>query len=453
MRRRVRANEDGDEDEEAESLLERHRRLVLEVAALATDVAAAKRAADAADAASATGAVGGVGAASGGSAGLAGSLDPADSTLHPTDPSLASHAALIQATAALQRDLENISSDPHPAVLELIDPASAKRANSRMLIAGLHAFRDKSIAQAFSSDQSSSTSASSSTVTYELFYTPQAAADIHRTKLVELESRLTNLERIVGIQSVDPSHSVISDDYARASLFRATGSSTLIGALERIDHHLSLLAQPRTIDQATRRIQLVLADLERLTDLRKKMTADSRFMSLADGSTPAYVSGNRRSISINNNSNSDHNAASQAIAVSDEQSTSLIGDHLSTADSRIKYLYAALTRIEPISHHLPHLISRLRALQSLHADAATFSESLEAISNDQAKIKELASQTQQGMSKLLQSIKDNENVVIKNVEALDRRIDILLQRSGIGGSSAAAADSSSSSTSAPTGMS
>ncbi|KAI8929734.1 hypothetical protein BC831DRAFT_442857 [Entophlyctis helioformis] len=254
------------------------------------------------------------------------------------------------------------------------------------------------------------TASAADTVTYEVYYTPTASADIQRTKLIELESRLTNLERIVGMHTLDSAGSVVSDE-VRASLFQSGG--TLIGALERLDHHLSLIAQPRTLDVASRRIKTVLVELERLSDLERKQRVESKFMS-------------RSMLDLASAASASVGGGVGGVGGTEETSAMVLGDGLTTADSRTKHLYATLVRLEPVMQHLPHLVSRLRALQSLHAEMAVFAESVKVLGEDGARMRDMARSLQENMALLGESLKENEDVVARNVEALGQRIELLM---------------------------
>lgn len=91
-------------------------------------------------------------------------------------------------------------------------------------------------------------------------------------KTFQLEQRITNLERVIGIHSLDPASSVIGQE--STSLFATSG--TLIGALERIDHHLSMLADPLVFDQTLRRVKEATAALDKLAELKRKHKLDQR---------------------------------------------------------------------------------------------------------------------------------------------------------------------------------
>ena len=99
-----------------------------------------------------------------------------------------------------------------------------------------------------------------------------ASSSVSDEKTFQLEQRITNLERVIGIHSLDPASSVIGQE--STSLFATSG--TLIGALERIDHHLSMLADPLVFDQTMRRVKEATAALDKLAELKRKHKLDQR---------------------------------------------------------------------------------------------------------------------------------------------------------------------------------
>ncbi|KAI8898445.1 Dynamitin-domain-containing protein, partial [Globomyces pollinis-pini] len=200
-------------------------------------------------------------------------------------------------------------------------------------------------------------------------------------KDIELEARITNLERIVGLHALDPIDSVLSKEDGQ-SLFSTSG--TLIGSLERIDHHLVLLTQPEVLAESLKRVKEATASLETLIDLRRKQKIEA---------------------SISN------------------QSQSTV-----TLEKQINYLYEKMTRLEPIGNMIPNILLRLKALQSLHTEVAQTVEKLQILTEDQEKLKKVTSNNSQGLSLLQKTLAKDQSQITDNIAALDTRINDLLTK-------------------------
>ncbi len=118
-----------------------------------------------------------------------------------------------------------------------------------------------------------------------LIYKLQLGAANHQivskdAKIQELEKRLTNLERLVGLHTIDPISNLKIEN--QQSIFATSG--TLVGAMQRVDHHLAMLSNPVTFEGAVRRIKDSINSLDRLAELKRKQKLDLRNSSLDAGS-------------------------------------------------------------------------------------------------------------------------------------------------------------------------
>lgn len=87
-------------------------------------------------------------------------------------------------------------------------------------------------------------------------------------------------------------------------------------------------------------------------------------------------------------------------------------------DTKITYLYNQMMKLDAVGNIIPHLISRLLSLKSLHAEAATFSETLAVLKEDQKSLLELGLDTQKGMKVLTRTMIENQEKAIANLNAL-----------------------------------
>ncbi|KAI9363990.1 hypothetical protein DFJ73DRAFT_611043, partial [Zopfochytrium polystomum] len=235
------------------------------------------------------------------------------------------------------------------------------------------------------------TVSSSNQVTYELYYAPETAKMTELAKTHELETRVTQIERIMGIhllQNLDQ-----GDEDAIPSILASSGG-TLMGALERLDHHLAVLSQPRQLDNLSRRLKVVLADMERLMELRKKQQMENLTYGRMSGYMPGSGSG--------------------------------IGG--TETERKVNFLFSALDRLDPVIGVLPHLIARLHALRGLHTEAAVFAESLRMISEEQLMVKETGRGIEEALARMEANLKDNAAITERSVKSLDDRMTALLQK-------------------------
>lgn len=272
------------------------------------------------------------------------------------------HVALLKQVESLHAEIATIGSS-HATLLDRIEPSSSSDLRRSELLKTLQTFK-----------HADPTGKAQPGLTYELYLNAQTSPVVHRTKVSELETRLTTLERIVGVTRVDPLNRPMSADEVRQSLFQTSGS--LVGAMERIHLSLSLLTDPVMLDRLTRRMKTAIKHLETLFELKKKQRMESK----------------------------------------------LITSTGNTTDTQIEYLYNTLSQLEPCANAIPLIASRLKALQSLHNDAAVFSESLAALNEDQKQVKDAAKALQEGMARLVHNMQLNEAAVLQNMEAIEKRI-------------------------------
>ncbi|KAJ3191915.1 hypothetical protein HK101_007288 [Irineochytrium annulatum] len=321
------------------------------------------------------------------------------------------HAQLLEQIGLLNTELGRISqvldNAPDPSVLTeggaaagtLIKQIEAQKA----LISRVATFKTQTVANGEPASATvraaaSNADAPNNSITYELFYTPENAKLVQLAKLNELEARLTSLEKLVGIHFLQ---GLDNNDDSLTSVLNTAGS--LVGALDRLDHHLALLTQPRRLDNVARRVKTVTADMERLMELRKKQHLEHHY------SRDLTSAG-----------------ATAASAVSD------IDMHATQTETerRVNYLFSSLEKLDPIIGIIPRLITRLQSLRSLHTEAAVFSDSIKLVSNEQAKVAETAETIERMLTNMETSMAANAERAEKNIEALSKRLSNLLEKKG-----------------------
>lgn len=161
----------------------------------------------------------------------------------------------------------------------------------------------------------------------------------------------------------------------------------LLPLLNRLSAQLTLLTQPRHIDSISRRLKLLLADLERTS-----------------GASSAAVAGSRRQPS--------QGASLPTTAVSPLQ-----GDIL-----------PLLTRLSQHLPTLPHILTRLRTLSALHTSAAAFEATLKDLEDEQKKVRQGLGELSAAVTRVEQTFTENEAMAARNVKGLEQRIDSLFSR-------------------------
>ncbi|KAJ1554059.1 Dynactin subunit 2 [Cladochytrium tenue] len=356
---------------------------------------------------------------------------------------------LLKHVSALQGELGRLSSlaeaRPDPALLSIGGVAAgtlAKQAEvGKSLLAQLEAFKAMSISEggeivaglpAGQSDQlvvpsgGGNVPLGTAGVTYELYYAPETAKMTELAKMHELETRVSQLERLIGthlLQGLDQT----DEDAIPAILANAGG--TLLNALERLDHHLVLLSQPRQLDGLARRLKVVLVDMERLIELRKKQQLENLSYSR---SMAGYISGASLAAGAGDVGGPVGGGVGGPLAGLGAASSAVsdIDMHAAQTETerKVNFLYSALERLDPVIGVLPQLIARLHALRGLHTEAAVFAESLRMVSEEQVMVRETGRGIEEALARVEAGLRENAATAERNVKGLDERVRALMEK-------------------------
>jgi nuclear migration protein JNM1 len=172
---------------------------------------------------------------------------------------------------------------------------------------------------------------------------------------------------------------------------------------------MHLLTQPRHLDTISRRVKLLVNDLERVHEARRKI-GDNRPLNIALSSGITVSTGPPYAAALSGGT-----AAGEPALPPD-------------ALQKIDALFTLLPRIDPLIPLTPHLLTRLRSLSTLHSSSSSFhkdlqdtQENLEGLKRSEEFLKEL-------LGGLEQSLKSNRQVVKNNLESIQGRIDAVMQR-------------------------
>jgi len=165
---------------------------------------------------------------------------------------------------------------------------------------------------------------------------------------------------------------------------------------------MTILTQPRHIDAISRRLKLLLSDLERTHQQQQQQPQPH---GQAGGSQRKQSVGQSTTTSISTAIG--HPAASQVLA---EQLAPLV------------------TRLAPSLPHIPHLLNRLRTLSALHTSAAELEGTLDTLEKEQKATRGMLTELSTAVESVEKSLEDNRGVVRGNVESLEGRVEELMNR-------------------------
>ncbi|TFK44577.1 Dynamitin-domain-containing protein [Crucibulum laeve] len=187
--------------------------------------------------------------------------------------------------------------------------------------------------------------------------------------IIEMDKRVGELEKLVGS--------------SRTALDETSPlPSPLLPLINRLNNQLTLLTQPRHIDSVSRRLKLLLSDLDR-------------------ASASQHHSHRKQS--------SQPNSMPQHSQIQEQ-------------------LLPLLSRLGPSLPHIPHILTRLRTLSTLHTSASEFQGTLQDLEQEQQKMRESLLELEDAVQKVEKSLDENRSVVKGNVAGLEGRVDALLGR-------------------------
>jgi nuclear migration protein JNM1 len=211
----------------------------------------------------------------------------------------------------------------------------------------------------------------------------------------ELDRRLAALEKLVGtsgegIDTVSP-YTIVTHTQ--------TPSGSLLPSLARYEHLLSLLSQPRHLDAVSRRIKLLLVDLDRAA-------AASRRAGVSTGT----------------------GAGAGAGAAGDSRPSNVT---LSSAEyAQLESLFTLLPRLDGLLPIVPPLLARLQSLATLHVEAADMAERLARIEGDDRDGREDVGEMMALLKAVQEGVGESRETVVRNWEAVEGRMKALEERIG-----------------------
>ncbi|KAJ8091766.1 hypothetical protein PM082_021001 [Marasmius tenuissimus] len=148
--------------------------------------------------------------------------------------------------------------------------------------------------------------------------------------------------------------------------------------ISRLSAQLGVLTQPRHIDSISRRLKLLLSELER----------------------------------TNQHQHRRHPSQSGLAPPTQDQ------------------IIPLLNRLGPSLPQIPHILMRLRTLSALHTSASDFDNTLKGLEDEQRKMRESIDELEGAVRKVEGNLEENRKVVTGNVMGLEERVGVLMERMG-----------------------
>lgn len=167
----------------------------------------------------------------------------------------------------------------------------------------------------------------------------------------------------------------------------------LLISVQKHEHLLTILTQPRHLDAIARRLKLLLVDLDRAAAASRRGHAPSSNPS----STPA---------------------AGESITLS------------ASEYAQLSTLFTLLPRLDALLPIIPPLLARLSSLASLHADAADMADRLGRVEGEDKRNKEAEGDMRDVLEGVRKGLEEGKGVVLGNWEAVRARLDSMEERLG-----------------------
>ncbi|KAK6533180.1 hypothetical protein TWF281_007332 [Arthrobotrys megalospora] len=228
------------------------------------------------------------------------------------------------------------------------------------------------------------------TANYTVTYSPHFKKTHTLAKVAEFDSRITLLERLLGISSAQ-------------SLASIPTNFAIISSLETLTQQLTVLTNTSasSLDSAARRVKSLASDAEKLTEARKaaKAALESR---RAAGEEEAAIAGTL------------------------PEGPSYLSD--AENEAKINALYGTLETIDRLSPLLPAVLDRLRSLRSVHGEAARSMQTLEMVEKRQEEMQIEITKWKEALEKVEEAVGENEKTVGGNMQQVEQWVRVLEEK-------------------------
>lgn len=219
--------------------------------------------------------------------------------------------------------------------------------------------------------------------TYTVAYAPTYHQSHALAKAADFDSRLTLLEKALGITST-----------TLHTLDPTSISRPILPTLDNLHRQVLVLSESSTssLDTITRRVRILTTEAEKLDEARKSAKASQA-----------------------------------AVAASASDDIDIVGMD-SEQVAKVNALYGTLATIDNLAPLLPSVLDRLRSLRAIHADAATVSESLQRVEKRQEDMAADIKQWREGLEKVEEAMKQGEASMGSNIKVVEGWVKDLEER-------------------------
>lgn len=183
--------------------------------------------------------------------------------------------------------------------------------------------------------------------------------------IASIDSRLSQLETVLGFQQST------SDEEAVPR--------PLLATLARLESQLALLSQPRHLDTISRRVKVLVTEMDRVRDVRKDNAVDQSSSSGTTSLTPSDT-------------------------------------------TQLEHLFQVANRLEPLLPIMQPVLSRLQTLSDVHGSAAQFKTSLDGLQAKAEAQRQQTSELNQLLANMEANVEQNRTTMQTNLESLQARI-------------------------------
>lgn len=232
--------------------------------------------------------------------------------------------------------------------------------------------------------------------TSSVFYQSRHQEDHNLTKVSDFDSRLALIEAALGIDAIP----LPTQDRSAAK--------AVVPSLDTLDKQLTTLSTSTdsSLDAVSRRIRQLTQNAEKLEQTRKAAKAAQEALQQEALSPPS-----------NDTRMGDGKDVPKFPEIEDAETT-----------AKINALYGTLSTIESLAPMLPSVLDRLRSLRTLHANAATASQTLAKVESRQEDMKQEIQGWREGLEKVESAMIEGEKTMKGNTEMVEEWVKELEER-------------------------
>ncbi|KAN0061952.1 hypothetical protein ACQY0O_005947 [Thecaphora frezii] len=222
-----------------------------------------------------------------------------------------------------------------------------------------------------------------------------AAAGSTAASMATLDRRLAELEEALGVNEAALEES-------------KAAPKPILPTLNRLEQQLQLLSQPRHLDAISRRVKVLVTELERVQDSRQKLLS----------SEGAGTGGTGASLPPFANGDDGRGDASTPPGGAAAAKSGLAPEEL----AKLQQLFSVSTRLDPLLPLIPTLLGRMQTLSDLHASSVHFAQTLDELEARKQLREREDREASELMAKLEKSMEENGQRMQDNLLGLEERI-------------------------------